>query len=258
MDLPILRSKVLGSGKPLVLLHAFPLSHQIWKNMEPPKGYSLILPDFPGFGDSPLAPEGLTLEAAAQGLEGHLRELQLKGPVVLGGISMGGYWAMEFLRQFPAQVNKVLFISTRSGVDKPEARENRLKMAEKVLREGTEFMVDAMVPGLLGKTTLSHKPEVADQVGRWIRATHPGAVALAQRAMAVRRDQASLLPALRVPTLILAGREDALIPVSESEAMAQAVRVSQLEVLEGAGHLLPLEDPISFQKILDHFLSKTL
>ncbi len=258
MAVPSLHSKVIGTGKPLVLLHAFPLSHQIWKNLKSPKGYSLILTDFPGFGGAPLAPEGLTLEMAAQSLENHLHELKIKGPISLGGISMGGYWAMEFLRQFPSQVNKALFISTRAGADKPEARENRLKMAEKVLKEGTEFMVAAMIPGLLGKTTLSEKPEVKDQVAQWIQGTSPEAVALAQRAMAVRRDQTSLLPALRVPTLILAGREDALIPVSESEAMAKVIRLSQLEILEGAGHLLPLEDPGSFQKILDRFLSKTL
>ena len=257
MEIPVLQSSSVASGKPLVLLHAFPLSHGIWKDLIPPAGYSLILPDFPGFGDSPLASPGLTLADAAKGFENHLQEKGITKPFVLGGISMGGYWAMEYLRQFPERVSRVLLISTRAGVDKPEGRQNRLNMAEKVLREGTEFLIQSMIPGLLGKTTLSDKSEVLNQVSQWIRNTNPKAVALAQRAMADRRDQTEFLPELKVPTLILAGREDTLIPFSEAEAMAKAIPNSKLRILERVGHLIPLEDPPSFQKIVDEFLRKT-
>lgn len=255
MAIPQIVSTQAGSGRPLVLLHAFPLSHGMWESLRPPAGYRLILPDFPGFGESPLAPVGLTLADAAQGLENYLQQKGIKEPVVLGGISMGGYWAMEYLRQFPQRVAQILFISTRPGVDKPEGRQNRLNMADKVVREGTEFLVKAMVPGLLGKTILIEKPEVADQIGQWIRSTRPEAVALAQRAMADRRDQTGLLPALKVPTLVLAGQEDALIPPTEAQAMAQAVPGSQLRLLDHVGHLIPIEDPAGFQKIMDDFLA---
>ena len=254
MATPQIISIQVGSGKPLVLLHAFPLSCSIWKNLRPPTGCSLILPDFPGFGESPLAPKGLTLAEAAQGLENHLQQKGISGPIVLGGISMGGYWAMEYLRQFPQRVAKILFTSTRPGVDKPEGRQNRLNMADKVLQEGTEFLVKTMVPGLLGRTTLVEKPEVVDQVGQWIRATKPEAVALAQRAMADRRDQTDLLQGLKVPTLIVAGQEDTLISPTEAQAMAQAVSGSRLKVLERVGHLVPIEDPGGFQKIVNDFL----
>lgn len=254
MPIPFVRSIEVGSGRPLVLLHAFPLSHSLWQNLQPPVGYRLILPDFPGFGESPLAPMGLTLKEAAQGLEKHLQEKGIVESFVLGGISMGGYWAMEYLHQFPGRVAKVLFVSTRPGVDKPESRQNRLNMAEKVIQEGTEFMVPTMIPGLLGRTTLAEKPEVVNRVGQWIRSTKPEAVALAQQSMADRRDQTDLLPGLKAPTLVLAGREDALIPPSEAETMAKAVPGSRLRILDRVGHLLPIEDPIRFQEILEKFL----
>lgn len=253
--MPLLKSVTVGTGKPVVLLHAFPLSHLVWKNLQAPNGYRLVLPDFPGFGDSPLAPSGLSMAEAAQELENHLLERGINESFVLGGISMGGYWAMEYLRQFPKRVQKVLFVSTRPGVDKPEGRQNRLNMAEKVLKDGTEFLTQAMVPGLLGKATLSDKPEVADQIRGWIRETKPEAVALAQRAMADRRDQTDLMPELKAPALIVAGAEDALIPVSESQLMAKTVPGSRLMILERVGHLVPLEDPPSFQKILNGFLA---
>jgi 3-oxoadipate enol-lactonase len=256
MALPQLKSHQLGLGKPMVLLHAFPLSHSLWSGLMPIPGFELILPDFPGFGDSPLAPPGLSLAETARSLESHLVQKGIEGPVILGGISMGGYWAMEFIRQFPQRVEKILFISTRPGLDKPEAKQNRLKMADRVEKEGVAFLAPAMIPGLLGKTTLAVKPEISRRLTDWIQTTNPAAVALAQRAMADRREQTDLMPLLKTKTWVLAGLEDALIPYSEAESMAKAIPGSQIHLLDGVGHLLPLEDPGRFQKVLEEFLSE--
>lgn len=251
---PQIKSLIVGSGKPLVLLHAFPLSHEIWKDIIPPFGYQLILPDFPGFGLSPIQDSDLSLPEAAQGLEKHLKEMGIDQSIVLGGISMGGYWALEFIRQFPHQIQKLLLISTRAGIDKPEGRQNRLNMAEKVLTEGTEYLVAAMVPGLLGKTTLENKSPQIQTVRQWIRQTSPKGIALAQKTMASRRDQTDLLPTIQAETLIIAGKEDALIPYSEAQTMAQSLPNSQLQLIDQVGHLIPLEAPAEFQKRLNAFL----
>jgi len=170
---------------------------------------------------------------------------------------MGGYWAMEFIRQFPHRIEKILFISTRPGLDKPEAKQNRLKMADRAEKEGVGFLAEAMIPGLLGKMTLANKPGVVDRLREWIQATNPAAVALAQRAMAERRDQTGLMPQLRAKTWIVAGLEDALIASTEAEAMAKAIPGSQLRLLDGVGHLVPIEDPGRFHKILEEFLFET-
>src|SRR5581483_5052670 len=231
MSIPLIHSVALGEGKPVVLLHAFPLSHLLWEELKPPLGFQLILPDFPGFGLSPLAAGPLTLAEAAQGLQKHLAEKGIEGLITLGGISMGGYWAMEFIRQFPGQVQKIMFISTRPGVDKPEGRENRLKMADRVLRKGLGFLPAAMTPGLLGQTTRNRKPQVVDHLKNLILTTKSEAVALAQRAMADRQDQTGLMGKLSKAWLV-AGREDTLIAPTEAQAMAQTIIGSQLRLLE--------------------------
>jgi len=245
--------KVIGLGKPLVLLHAFPLSNLIWENFEPPKDFALILPDFPGFGSSPLAKEGFSLAEAAQELLKSLEEEGIRQPIVLGGISMGGYWAMEFIRQFPEKMSKIIFVSTRAGLDKPDAKQRRLEMAERVLRDGPEFLTQTMVPGLLGKTTLDKKPVIVEKLKNWIRQTSPQGIALAQRAMAQRQDKTDLLAKIGVKTLILAGNEDNLISFSEAEVMAGLIPNSQLEIFKNVGHLVPLEEPDQFQKITQSF-----
>src|ERR1035438_8979842 len=113
MSVPEITSTSLGSGKPVVLLHAFPLSRLLWKDVVAPDGFQLIFPEFPGFGNSQLSGPGLTLSETARGLENHLQQKGITNPIFLSGISMGGYWAMEYLRQFSGRVSKVLFISTR-------------------------------------------------------------------------------------------------------------------------------------------------
>jgi len=243
-----------GFGQPIVLLHAFPLSHKLWEKVKVKDYYLTIKPDFPGFGLSPLTGPEFTLSDFVKGLEAHLTDQNIEKPFVLAGISMGGYSAFEYVRQFPEQVQKLILISTRAGVDKPEGRENRLKMAEKIEKDGISGLADTMIPGLLGKTTLSQKPQVVERVRGWINQTSPAAVALAQRAMAARRDQNDLLPALKAKVAVFAGREDTLIPCSEAEAMAKVIPGCQLKIFDQAGHLIPIEAPKEFQKSLEEFL----
>ncbi|HVM32086.1 MAG TPA: alpha/beta hydrolase [bacterium] len=253
MSLPSLEIRSVGEGKPLVLLHGFPLSSHFWDDFTPPMGFRLLLPDFPGFGASPLTPAKIDFKALSLALEARLRALGAGDRIHLGGLSMGGYWAFEFARLFPKSLEKLILISTRAGLDRPEARQNRLRMAERVETEGMGGFVEGMLPGLLSQTTLQTKPQVVGKLRQWILEAPPGGVALAQRVMADRRDQRDLLPALDVKTLILAGQEDALIPPSESEAMARLIPGSELQIIAKVGHLLPIEDTSSFQALLNNF-----
>jgi 3-oxoadipate enol-lactonase len=247
-------SGVNQGDKVIVLLHAFPLSHELWNRLESIVGYRFIKPDFPGFGSEPLAASGLTLEQAAQHLDSQLISQNVGESFILAGISMGGYLAFEYYRQFAKRVNQLILISTRPGVDKPEGRQNRLNMAEKVEKEGIGYLPEAMIPGLLGKTTLAEKPEVKHQVASWISHTSPQAIALAQRAMANRRDQTDLLTQIKARTLIIAGQEDALIAPTEALAMSQLIPNCQMRLLDQVGHLVPIEAPKLFQKSLQTFL----
>lgn len=241
--------------KTIVLLHPFPLSRLFWGQLKAIKGYQVVTPDFPGFGGTTPKPSGYTLAQAAKDLNEHLTQQFGPKPIVLGGISMGGYWAFEFLKQFPNRVEKLMLISTRAGADKAEGRQNRLKMAEFVEKAGVGHLPEAMIPGLLGKTTLADKLDVSEQVSKWILQASPAGVALAQRAMANRANQTGILAGIQAPTIIVAGKEDALIPTSESVAMQEAIPGSQLILMEKIGHLAPIEDPEKFQKLLEEFLA---
>ncbi len=250
-----LNVEVIGNGRPFLLLHAFPLNHEMFQAIHLP-GYKLILPDFPGFGPKGTIDPNFSLEMASDSLKNGLDEiLPPTEKIVLGGVSMGGYWAFEFLRKYPEKVSDLVLISTRPGIDRSEAKQKRLEMAYRVEKEGIAYLPDLLMPGLLGPKTLKERAIVVDRVRNLILSGSPEGVAAAQRAMASRRDQTDLLAKIDCRALILAGADDQLIPITEAKAMAMAIKNSRLEILEQVGHLIPLETANLFEQKLCNFLT---
>ncbi len=248
-----------GRGTPVLLIHAFPLSHAMWKKqVEPLSQYACVItPDLPGFGGSsrqgkPSIPD--MARACGQVLD----HLGVKEPAVVCGLSMGGYITFEFLRQFPQRVKALGLFSTRAAADTPEARENRFKTAEKINADGLGPFSKVILPKLLGRTTLIEHPNTAKQVTDMILANKPGGVADALYAMADRKDSSDLLAAIRVPTLVVAGEEDTFIPADEAEKMADAIPGAEFHLIKEAGHLVNSEKPEEFTRALDRFLVATL
>jgi pimeloyl-ACP methyl ester carboxylesterase len=247
-----------GTGTALVLLHAFPLSAAMWLAQR--EGLAdtsrVITPDQRGFGGSPLGADEPSLDQVADDVAMLLDGLGLDR-VVLGGLSMGGYAAMAFLRRHGERVAGLLLADTKAGADAEAARQNRERIAQLVTDDpGSSVVVDEILPTLLGETTMRERPLVAGRTKAFVQAAPPAAVAWAQRAMAARPDSFETLRAVSVPTLVIVGAEDALAPVAEAQAMADAVPGAALEVLDRAGHLSAIEVPDEFNAAVRRFLNR--
>lgn len=242
-----------------VLLHAFPIGANLWEPQmrSIPPGWRLITPDLRGFGGSTELDSlsALSMSDYADDVIDLLDELGV-ARAVIGGASMGGYAALALLQAAPERVDALVLANTRAGADSPEARANRRNMLALVDREGSSGVAREMMPKLLGKTTHETNPEIEATVRRLIKQQSPVAVRSAIHRMMHRPDSTALLPQVTVPTLIITGEEDDLIPVSESRAMAAAVKGSQLVVIPHAGHLSNLEQPDAFNTALNAFLTK--
>lgn len=250
-----------GAGPPVLLLHAFPLSGEMWApQIEALAGaFRLIVPDLSGFGASqgdPPGPDSICrmsdLAADAVALLDHLDA----GRAVVGGLSMGGYAALALAEGAPERLRGLVLADTRAGADTEEARQGRLETARRVLAEGTGFLAATLPAKLLGRTTRERRPEVVAQVERMIREASPAGVAAAQRGMAWRPDRSRVLPRLDVPVLILVGAEDEVTPPEESQAMEREVRGGELVTIPEAGHLASLEQPEPFNQALEGFLRR--
>ena len=235
---------------PLVLLHAFPLDHRMWAGVQLPADIELITPDQRGFGGTPLGTDEPDLATVAADVIAALDGRR----VLLGGCSMGSYVAMAVLRAAPELVAGLVLVSGRATADTDAARANRHAVAARIDDEGPGFVADAMLPALLGAETHDRRPDVVSAVRTLVSEQDGAAIAWAQRAMAARPDSANLLAATDVPTLIVRGEQDALIPVEEAEALAALMSKAEVVVLAGAGHLPPLEAPEEFTGALARWL----
>ena len=252
-----LHARDTGSGRAVVLLHAFPLSSAMW--LEQREGLAdtcrVVTPDQRGFGGSPLGDDPPSLDAAADDVAALLDNLALER-VVLGGLSMGGYVAMAFLRRHAGRVEALILADTKAAADPPQARTNRERIATAVTEdESSTVLVDEVLPTLLGPTTVAERPLVTGRVKALVQAAPSAAVAWAQRAMAARPDSFETLRAVTVPTLVIVGAEDTLSPPEDAQAMAETVTGARLEILPRAGHLTALERPGEFNAAVLEFVA---
>jgi pimeloyl-ACP methyl ester carboxylesterase len=108
-------------------------------------------------------------------------------------------------------------------------------------------LAEKLIPRLLGKTTLETKPDVVERARSLIQSNSSQGIAKACYGLAGRRDSSSLLDQIHLPTLIVAGSEDAIVPRVQSDTMHQRIRSSQLTEVYKSGHLINLEQPGKFQ-----------
>lgn len=256
MGLVDLHVRVSGAGAPVVLLHAFPLCSAMWdqQRQELSRQHRVIAPDLRGFGGSRLGRDEPDLDHMADDLAGLLDRFRLDR-VVLGGLSMGGYVTMAFLRRHPGRVRALVLADTKASADPEPARENRRRIADELLEEDSvRPLIDEVLPKLCGETTKSTRPAIVGRVRALVEDAAPASAAWAQRAMARRPDSFDVLRSAGVPTLVVIGEEDVLSTVADGEALAEATS-GELVVLPGSGHLTALEVAEDFTAAVGGFLA---
>lgn len=248
-----------GAGYPVVLIHGYPFNRSLWNEQVAAlsNSYRVIAPDLRGFGETAASEGPATMNRMAQDVAHLLDHLEI-ARAVIGGLSMGGYVALAFYKQFPSRVRALVLADTRAQADTEEAKQTRAQQAEKALSEGMAGIADAMLPKLLTPETVSKRPDVVKRVRDMMLKTKPEGAASALWGMAERDDQTGLLSRITSPASILVGAEDAITPVADSERMHNAIAGSRLVVLENAGHVSNLERTEEFNKAVLEFLTDSL
>jgi len=246
-----------GQGRPLMLLHSFPLNADQWmpQLQSVPPGWRFIAPDLAGFG--PSTPDG----EIPQSMDGHadmvfelMDHLGIQQAGV-GGLSMGGYVTLACLRKALSRVTTLVLADTRATPDTDDGRAARGRLIALVDREGIDAVVSDMMPKLLGPTARRERPAVVAAVERLIRSNAAPGIRAALVALKSRPDSRPLLASIACPTLILCGDEDVPTPPADSEAMHRAIPQSRYVLLRQAGHLANLDVPAEFNAALTEFLS---
>ncbi len=247
--------EIRGNGPPVVLLHPFPSHHEFWHPVAAAleARYRLILPDLRGHGDSEVGEGPAFMSKHASDIARVLDAAGI-GQAAFVGCSIGGYILFEFWRRYRARMTALALCDTRPQADNAEARANRLKSADTVLEQGTEPFIESMIPKLMGRTTVSTRPDLVAGARAMMRKMSAEDISQVQRGMAERPDSVADLKTIKIPTLIVIGEEDVLSTVADGELMRQNIAGSQLKVIPKAGHYAAWEQPEAVGTVLRQFL----
>ena len=244
----------VGTGVPLLFVHAFPLNRTMWA----PQVSALVercrcvAADLRGFGDSSVLPP-YSMDQYADDLAHLLDQLRID-QVTLVGCSMGGYASFAFWRRHRNRVRALVLADTRAGADSEETRAKRRQLIEVARTEGSTAVANLQIPSLVGKTTRERQPDTYDAVHRVMAQAPVEGIIGAIESMMLRPDSSATLATIDVPTLIIVGEEDVPTPVKEARAMHERIAGSRLEIIAQAGHLCNLERPAAFNHLLTEFL----
>ena len=247
-----------GSGPTLLFVHGYPLDHRMWyAQIEPfSQRCRIVAPDLRGFGLSDVTEGKVTMEQMADDLAALLDTLKLDEPIIYCGLSMGGYIAWEFCRKYGSRLRGLILCDTRAAADTPEAAAVRLVMADRVIAEGPQPLVDVMMPKLFAEKTVKSQPRVVESLREVMMATDPKAIAATGRGMAERRDATEMLGQIDCTTLVLVGQHDALTPPEEMEKIAEGIPNSRFVTIPDAGHMSPMEKPADVNAAITAFLDE--
>jgi len=245
-----------GTGSPILFVHGFPLSHSMWQ----PQIFAfagdhrVIAPDLRGFGRSDVTEGTVTMEQHADDLADLLDELNVDEPVVLCGLSMGGYVAWQFQQKYRERLRGLILCDTRATADTPEGVENRKRLARMVVENGSEAVASVMLPNLFSPKTGDRDPAVIDDLRATIVATSPQGMAAASLGMADRPDVTPLLPSITTPSLLIVGEDDGISPPAEMRGIAAAMPNARFVEITEAGHMSNLENPALVNQVIREFL----
>jgi pimeloyl-ACP methyl ester carboxylesterase len=229
-----------GKGSPIVLLHGFCETHQIWDGLaeELAKDFRVITPDLPGFGQSQLPPQPFAIDDIGDQLIGWLSKLKINKPAIIGH-SLGGYVALAMAQKDPSLLSGLGLFHSTAFADSEEKKLNRDKTIDFVEKFGVPPFVETFVPGLFYQ-----KDNPSMRFVRDMALTTPLETLISySKAMRDRPSREEFLKGFQGNVLVAAGIYDSIIPFSMSQQVSKLAPNTMFYSLENTGHMGMFESP---------------
>ncbi len=227
----------------VMLLHGFPLDGRVWLDVADRLKHAarVIVPDLPGFGRSSVS-ERFTMDSLAEDVVTIAARLRL-GRFVLAGLSMGGYVAQAVVRGYASKLSGLVLCDTRAAPDDETAKQKRDEMIALVRTYGTPAVVDVMLPNMLHSSAYEHQTELVHRLKSIMLDQGPRTIEYAVSAIRDRSDGEKALRESSLPGLVVCGDDDRISPASVARSMGALRSGIDVEIIQGAGHMAPIERP---------------
>ncbi|WP_424950907.1 alpha/beta fold hydrolase [Deinococcus sp.] len=235
--------KSVGTGKPMLLIHGYPLSGELFKNNRDAlskAGFQVITVDLPGFGRSVAPDMNASIENYARTVLGAMDGLGLKTATV-GGMSMGGMTLLQMYRLAPERFTGLVFIDTTADPAGVAEAANWRGTAQQAQQTGVASLVPGLLPRMLTGMDRMKMPGQADFLAGLVKQASLNGAVGGGNALANRPDANPVLPTIKVPTLLIFGLEDNVTPVELAMKMQKNIAGSKLVLIPGAGHAATFE-----------------
>lgn len=232
-----------GSGPVIILLHGFPGSGMLWRNIwdDLSVSHTVIVPDLPGTGYSVLNGTPGINDMADMIKE--IADKETSGQVVLAGHSMGGYFALAFAKAYPDKVAGLSLVHSTTAADDEEKIKTRQKAIELIMKGGKKQFISQMVPNLFSETFKAANPDILQkQVEQSLELTDVALINFYQ-AMIDRTDTTEVLDTAAFPVQWICGVDDTVIPCKKILEKTNRSNVNFVYFYNDCGHMSMLEAP---------------
>lgn len=248
----------LGTGViPILFIHGFPFDKSMWQpQLDALKDqHRVIAYDIRGFGKTDAGTENINITLFADDLIKFMDTLQIKKAIVCG-LSMGGYIVLNAVSRYPQRFEAILLCDTQCIADSAEQKEKRYRTIEQIEQKGVEEYADNFVKSVFCEDSLNYKKHEVEKIRNTILNTTKETITKTLQALAQRQETCYSLPEIRIPALILCGRQDTVTPVIQSEYLYEHIAHSTLYTIDMAGHMSNIEQPEQFNNHLYNFVSE--
>lgn len=240
--------QVLGSGKPVMLLHGFAEDSEVWQSQIDflQSHYQLFIPDLPGTGSSEFLKPVDTVEGFSH-LEYYaelIYQLMLKEKItefILLGHSMGGYITLAFAEKYPQYLKGFGLIHSTAFADNTNKKKTRDATIAFLAKHRTYELLKTSLPNLFSKKYKENHREKVQYFIEKYSTINSKVLQVYTKAMKTRPDRTSVLNNAQVPVLFIMGEEDTAAPLQDLLKQVKLPKISYIHIIEETGHMGMLE-----------------
>ena len=247
-----------GKGNPIVLLHGYLESQEIWFSFAEKLiklGHRVITLDLPGHGFSGSVGTEHTMEQLAGAVNTVLTEQKVEKCVVVGH-SMGGYVALAFAKAYPEKLAGLCLFHSTPNPDSEEKKVNRDREIELIKTGKKELIVKTHIPSAFAKENLKRCADMVEEVTLMALETDNDGIIANLNGMKVRPDSNDFLKTLTQPVLMLFGAKDSYIAPEVAATLADQFPMHRTVMLENSGHLGFIEEEKRSVEIISEFATQ--
>jgi pimeloyl-ACP methyl ester carboxylesterase len=168
---------------------------------------------------------------------------------------MGGYIALNAAEKYTKRFDALVLADTQCIADPPGTKEKRMMAIESIRKNGVEKYAEESIKNLFASETFRTRINTVADVRKMIEKTTESSLCSTLLALSVRNETCNFLSEIKMPVLIMVGKEDKLTPPAAARFMHKKIKGSLLKILDNAGHLSNMENPVEFNLQLKEFIA---